>query len=535
MGESLFRKMATLNTLDGIRGMHFVHINIRSLFPKIDLLRHSLENSKVSICGVSESWLNEKMDSGLVDCKGYKVERLDRSWHTGNRGSPKKGGGVCTYFRDTITYSAQELSNLNQSTSYVEAQWFTIRQPNQKKIIMANIYRPPQGQVANFSHYLDECLNRINFNGSELLLLMGDFNIDYLDKNNPKTSTLNSWIKSKGLRQHIEGATRVTKDKQSCLDLIISNFSDIAQYGTLNYSISDHDMVFITKKKTCKIKVKTNFIGRSYRNLDNAVFVERLKAMNWETFDNENDVNKAWEIMFNYIKKTADELCPLKHFRIAQVKEAWITCELLEMIKEKDSALARAKRTKSENDFQRARQLRNEVIRRLRTARADYIKNNLQESRGDTKKFWKNISDILPARKSSQRNSIRLTNQTSNDTIPEHECADYINSFFTSIGPELSRTFNTTWKYDSKILRETMADLDCTEEEILKLIRSIDIGKSSGIQGISSRILKIALVGIVDKLTTLFKRSLSSVCLPRQMETSQCCTIGEGGQSDKCF
>ena len=68
-------------------------------------------------------------------------------------------------------------------------------------------------------------------------------------------------------------------------------------------------------------------------------------------------------------------------------------------------------------------------------------------------------------------------------------------AFFTSIGPELSRTFNTTWKYDSNILRETMADLDCTEEEILKLMRSIDIGKSSGIQGTSSRILKIALVG----------------------------------------
>ena len=160
----------------------YILICIRSMFPKIDLLRHSLENSKVSICGVSESWLNEKMDSSLVDCKGYKVERLDRSWHTGNRGSPKKGGGVCTYFRDTIMYSAQELSNLNQSTSYVKAQWFTIRQPNQKKIIMENIYRPPQGQVASFSQYLDECLNRINFNGSQLLLIMGDFNIDYLDK-----------------------------------------------------------------------------------------------------------------------------------------------------------------------------------------------------------------------------------------------------------------------------------------------------------------------------------------------------------------
>ena len=62
-------------------------------------------------------------------------------------------------------------------------------------------------------------------------------------------------------------------------------------------------MVFITKMKTCKIKVKTNFIGRSYRNLDNAVFVERLKVMNWETFDNENNFNEAWKIMFNYIRK----------------------------------------------------------------------------------------------------------------------------------------------------------------------------------------------------------------------------------------
>ena len=59
-------------------------------------------------------------------------------------------------------------------------------------------------------------------------------------------------------------------------------------------------MVFITKMKTCKIKVKTNFIGRSYRNLDNAVFVERPKVMNWETFDNENNVNEAW-FKFNLV------------------------------------------------------------------------------------------------------------------------------------------------------------------------------------------------------------------------------------------
>ena len=98
---------------------------------------------------------------------------------------------------------------------------------------------------------------------------------------------------------------------------------------SLNYSISDHDMVFITKKN-CKIKLKTNFIGRSYRNLDNAVFVERLKAMNWETFDNENYVNEAWEIMFNHIKKIADELCPLKHLlRLHRLKRLGLLANCL--------------------------------------------------------------------------------------------------------------------------------------------------------------------------------------------------------------
>ena len=74
-----------------------------------------------------------------------------------------------------------------------------------------------------------------------------------------------------------------------------------------------------------------------------------------------------------------------------------------------------------------------------------------------------------------------------------------------------------------------MADLDCTEEEILKLIRSIDIGKSSGIQGISSRILKIALVGIVDKLTTLFKRSLSSGVFPDKWKQANVAPLAKEG------
>ena len=49
-------------------------------------------------------------------------------------------------------------------------------------MVIGNIYRPPQGNIDNFTQVLEDTLNSIDLNRTELYL-MGDFNIDMLDKN----------------------------------------------------------------------------------------------------------------------------------------------------------------------------------------------------------------------------------------------------------------------------------------------------------------------------------------------------------------
>ena len=71
------------------KGLHFIHLNVRSLLPKIDQIRHIhmiVEDTKCSIIGVTESWLDSTVpDPEINPIPGYTVIRKDRNC---------QGGGV---------------------------------------------------------------------------------------------------------------------------------------------------------------------------------------------------------------------------------------------------------------------------------------------------------------------------------------------------------------------------------------------------------------------------------------------------------
>ena len=104
-----------------------------------------------------------------------------------------------------------------------------------------------------------------------------------------------------------------------------------------------------------------------------------------------------WELFENIIRNHIDIMCPLKHFRVKQQKEQWITNELLELIKDKDTLLKHARKRKDKQLWIKATRYRNHCVKRLRDAKADFIKHNLDNNMGDQKKFWKNIQDVLPS------------------------------------------------------------------------------------------------------------------------------------------
>ena len=358
------------------KGIVMGHLNVRSMWNKLDLIRATFTNSCFSLIGLSETWLTNLFDDSLLSIKGFNLFRLDRQVLKEDN-TIKKGGGVCLYIKDSINTSLFELEDRNISTPHVECQWIELCFENQRNIIVGNIYRPPQGDIEEFTTYLDTCIENFDLANRDVYIL-GDINVDMLDKKHDSTKKLTECITQNGLLNFIKNPTRFDVNKNSCLDHIYTNSSKVYESGVLDVNISDHEMIYIIHKKKKTVPISAEFFGRSYRNYNCEQFVNNLNQQDWTEFNSATDPNLLWNIFYSHTTISIEQMCPLKNFKIKKFKDMWISDEILELIKEKDCALRKAKRTKSNHDWLLARRLRNLCVSRVRKAKSDFIKNELK-------------------------------------------------------------------------------------------------------------------------------------------------------------
>ena len=88
-----------------------------------------------------------------------------------------------------------------------------------------------------------------------------------------------------------------------------------------------------------------------------------------------------------------------------------------------------------------------------------------------------------------------------NDPLIEvEETADYINKFFTNIGPNLAKGCNQPWQYSGVTCDHKLSDIETTPAKISDICKNININKVSCIDNISSEILRDAFLAFPDKL-----------------------------------
>ena len=119
------------------------------------------------------------------------------------------------------------------------------------------------------------------------------------------------------------------------------------------------------------------------------------------------------------------------------------------------------------------------------------------------KKFWEQINGILPSKNKQQY--INLFDHTNNEDINTGDTADYINNYFSEIGPNLAKAFSTPWSFDGTHIHESVPNFETTTDEITELCNEIEIHKSSAIDLLSSRVLKDVFCILVNQLTHLIK------------------------------
>ena len=130
-----------------------MHINIKSLLPKIDELRYIIKLSEVAVTGISESKLDDSVLSSAIKIKNCDLIRSDRNRH---------GGGIACFIKSFL------LSEIE--TVFIET-FLAHSKPN----IVGSTYRPPS--QSSFTEIITEHFSKIDINDTEIYIL-GGFNID---------------------------------------------------------------------------------------------------------------------------------------------------------------------------------------------------------------------------------------------------------------------------------------------------------------------------------------------------------------------
>jgi len=72
------------------RGLHFIHLNVNSLLPKIDEIRYVAQNTNAAVIGITESKLDDSILDSEIAINRYDVLRKDRN---------RKGQGIVFFIR----------------------------------------------------------------------------------------------------------------------------------------------------------------------------------------------------------------------------------------------------------------------------------------------------------------------------------------------------------------------------------------------------------------------------------------------------
>ena len=274
--------MGDVKELDKAKGLKIVQLNCRSIYGKIDEIRHLYKNVDILLC--SETWLTDMMPNEMVSIPGMEIFRWDRYNGYQNGVTKQRGGGVALYINNNIGLDCQIMTDLTFSNRDIELLSLRCVYMFGKKITVMSIYRPPDGSIEIFFNILNKLFDDNPLTNYDLWL-MGDFNIDFLKRQGVNTKKLYEFIRINGLKQHITEPTRLTGFGRACIDFIISNIDvdNIVSCGTLNDVISDHLPVYICVKKSRNNPEFTKTKGRTYKHYNKILFQNLIMTENWES------------------------------------------------------------------------------------------------------------------------------------------------------------------------------------------------------------------------------------------------------------
>ena len=501
-----------------------LNFNIRSFHANFDKFEAFLEtvNFFHDFIVLSETWSNSDTVS-LTNIDGYL------GFHTVR--NEMRSGGISVYHSNKFQgHKIDELSMINDT---IESCVVNINL-NGKKLTIFGIYRPHSGSHENFIVMLDEMLHSPLIRDSEMILIVGDMNLNISDQSSPIVDRYFATLSSMFFLPVITKPTRfpVNSGEPSTLDHIFINKLEGFCSGVVGTDITDHCPCFIffnfDYSPVNEPLRKITFRPFNEKNLD--LLTAKLTEFDWDSILVGNDVSFLWE---SFICKLNDLYCscfPIKIKFISEkrISKPWITLEIKRLIKQKSEYFKLYKMGFISRDANNL--FRNKTNSIISKAKSKYYLNLFNKCKTDMKKSWGIVNNLMGKNKTS--NSIK-------EMIFDDElCTDIstitekLNNFFSTIADKLDDSLPTSNVLPTDFLNRRCTDsfrlFPVTSEECFEITRRLKITKTN-LDEIPIKVFQQIYSNIVHPFIQLLNVSFRTGICPDIFKTARITQIFKSG------
>ena len=264
---------STLNSLQSLGlSCHpsFVHYNVQSIVPKLDIIM--VELSEFAISSFSETWLNPAVTNDDISLLPYHLpEHKDCV--------ADSHGGVIIHIKDHIHYVRRhDLEPIGVECIWVE---LTLKH---KHILFGLFYRPPNSDALYFSSIVDSIHLAVD-TGIQDIIVTGDYNYNML--NSQTSSKIKSICEQFSFTQTINAPSHFTEHTSSFIDIILTNnenhllFTEVG-YPFLKQEVRYHCPIFGILNFTKPNRKSYLCHTWSYDRGDYNLLGEKASTTNWE-------------------------------------------------------------------------------------------------------------------------------------------------------------------------------------------------------------------------------------------------------------
>ena len=396
---------------------------------------------------------------------------------------------------------------------------------NHKKVIVSVIYRSSSQSNIEFDLFLanlEQLLCEINNRKPYLSIITGDFNARSSswwskDSNNPEGLKVFALTSANGFSQLNNEPTHFQGNSSSCIDLIFTNQGNLSVNSGVHTSLHPkckHQIIHSSFNLNIYYPPPYQRLIWDYKKADPLKISKALDSVNWERLFGQHDINQQVKTLNEVLLNIFRNYVPNKYIIIDDKDPVWMNDTVKSKIIAKNLLFKQyIKNGRFESDFMFLETIANELNELISSTKALYYDNlakKLNNPLLQAKTYWSILKTFYNDKKIPLIPPLLVDDKFVTDIQKK---ANVLNKFFAEQCTPLDNNSSLP-VYQLFLTQSRLRSLDLDDDELLKIIRALNINKAHGHDDISIRMIKIWDKSLIKPLMLIFKKPIRSSYYP---------------------